>query len=280
MVQPTITLPTPVTETAGPASDRAEPAARPAPRAAAPATRSVNASQPAAPIAAPVPQAAAPVAAMPMNPTPVAPQATPDSMAQPAVPPPPADTTGQAGAEASGNNDMLLAAGGIAALLLALGIGGGYVATRARRRRRVEKRLEIYETVPAQAYAPPAPTREPAAPLPAFSTVEGVADRTVIHDRDTALRIGSDELVPATASAGAVPRTRDERDAMLDRMVADEPSAENPFTSRKARLRRARIILQSREIDARKEADKPFDWRTYKSEARNPAPATPPRVTA
>lgn len=46
--------------------------------------------------------------------------------------------------------------------------------------------------------------------------------------------------MPAVAPADA-----SERDALLNRMVAAAPDAANPFTSRKARRRRARLILQS-----------------------------------
>jgi hypothetical protein len=62
-------------------------------------------------------------------------------------------------------------------------------------------------------------------------------------------------------------------------MVAAEPSAENPFHARKARLRRARIILQTLEQQQKTAAIQPFDWRTYKPSTNHPAPATPPRVT-
>ena len=79
---------------------------------------------------------------------------------------------------------------------------------------------------------------------------------------------------------GPVPQTRAARDALLERMVSAPPDEANPFTSRRARMRRARIILQSREIDQKQEATRPFDWRTYEPSTSHPAPATPPRVTA
>ncbi|RZJ97667.1 MAG: hypothetical protein EOO76_18435 [Novosphingobium sp.] len=182
-----------------------------------------------------------------------------------------------------------------AALLLALGLGG-YAATR--RRRRVEERDEAVVAPPLTAYAEPAPRPvavqpvsaptgglAPEAPLPAFATV---AETTAVP-LATRRAIGEEELVPATHPAtsrsaagldGPVPQSREERDTLLASMVSAAPDASNPFTSRKARLRRARIILQSREIDERDGVNKPFDWRTYKSSTSNPAPATPPRVTA
>ena len=42
-----------------------------------------------------------------------------------------------------------------------------------------------------------------------------------------------------------VPEAFAERDALIKRMVAAKPDRANPFRSRKARLRRARLILQS-----------------------------------
>lgn len=49
----------------------------------------------------------------------------------------------------------------------------------------------------------------------------------------------------ATTTAAVAPASPSEREALLDRMVAAAPDAANPFTSRKARRRRARLILQS-----------------------------------
>ncbi|NLR69575.1 hypothetical protein HGI47_01625 [Novosphingobium sp. ERN07] len=47
-------------------------------------------------------------------------------------------------------------------------------------------------------------------------------------------------IMPTVAPAGAR-----EREALIERMVASAPDASNPFTSRKARRRRARLIMQS-----------------------------------
>ena len=46
--------------------------------------------------------------------------------------------------------------------------------------------------------------------------------------------------LPATA-----PEDYEERSALLERMVAARPDKANPFTDRRARLHRARLILQS-----------------------------------
>jgi hypothetical protein len=72
------------------------------------------------------------------------------------------------------------------------------------------------------------------------------------------------ERVAAPALSGAVPHG-EARLALLDRMVAAAPDEANPFTSVKARRKRARIILQSREV----------------AQQGSPAASTPaaPRVT-
>jgi hypothetical protein len=61
-----------------------------------------------------------------------------------------------------------------------------------------------------------------------------------------------DPVRPATpASTGAVelpvepPRSEAERGRLIERMIAAKPDRANPFTSHKARAKRARLILQS-----------------------------------
>lgn len=55
--------------------------------------------------------------------------------------------------------------------------------------------------------------------------------------------------LPHTGAAVALPRTLpdsfEERDALLKRMIAARPDRANPFVSRRARAKRARLILQS-----------------------------------
>jgi hypothetical protein len=126
---------------------------------------------------------------------------------------------------------------------------------------------------------------EPELQLPAFATAEDMWAEDRAEDRiaepaaqvieptlhpTVAQRIGTEELVPDT---------REERDALLDQMVSAEPDAENPFTSRKGRMRRAKLILQAREYEQKEAETQPFDWRTFSPSTSNPAPATPPRVT-
>ncbi|HQS98128.1 MAG TPA: hypothetical protein PK823_16720 [Novosphingobium sp.] len=64
--------------------------------------------------------------------------------------------------------------------------------------------------------------------------------RTVTSPRPTVAYAPTAATTPAVAPASA-----SERETLLDRMVFAAPDAANPFTSRKARRRRARLILQS-----------------------------------
>lgn len=77
-----------------------------------------------------------------------------------------------------------------------------------------------------------------------------------------------------TLASGPIPIREDRRD-LLETMVAAPPDEENPFTSRKARIRRARLILQHREH--LQTQGKPFDWRTYRPTTRpsTPSPSEP-----
>lgn len=252
-------------------------------RTAAPETTPVT--PPVTPIAAPDPRAAdaiPPVAAPPL--------------AQPAVTPPPA--VAAASPAESDTTSRLTTAAWIAGILAALGFGtAGVLALRSRRRDEEEDYDEAYyeeaqAAEPARFYADgpmiaPAPAAneptgglEPELPMPAYTTVEEkVAEEKVAEPAkaiqptphpSVAQQIGTEELVPDN---------REERDALLERMVAAEPDAENPFTSRKGRMRRARLILQAREHEQKQAEAQPFDWRTYQPSTSNPAPATPPRVT-
>ena len=53
------------------------------------------------------------------------------------------------------------------------------------------------------------------------------------------------------------------RSALIERMVAADPDSNNPFTSSKARRRRARLMLQSMENNRWEDAELSpgFDWR-------------------
>jgi hypothetical protein len=91
---------------------------------------------------------------------------------------------------------------------------------------------------------------EPAGPAPAetvaASQAEVMATPTALRQRD------ADPVRGALPSDGAavdlpasMPETYEERSALLDKMVAAGPDKANPFTDRRQRLRRARLIMQS-----------------------------------
>ena len=67
---------------------------------------------------------------------------------------------------------------------------------------------------------------------------------------------------PVAIPAGPV-ASRDEREALLRRMVAAQPDASNPFTSHKARRKRARMLLASHDLRRQQSSVQPFDFRTY-----------------
>ena len=78
------------------------------------------------------------------------------------------------------------------------------------------------------------------------------------------------EAVPAPLAAEPAPAVMPlpaigDRDALIEEMVAAQPDEANPFTSYKARAKRARIILAARELAESEAAAQPFDWRSYRS---------------
>lgn len=129
----------------------------------------------------------------------------------------------------------------------------GYAFTR--RREEDEDVTQPYETLAYE--APPEPVE--AAPVMAAPVMETPAP------------------VPTTASvlpAGPVP-TGEARAALLEKMVAAPPDDANPFTTAKARMRRARMILNTRNQAIRDSATETFDWRTYKPSLRHPTLGEP-----
>ena len=140
-------------------------------------------------------------------------------------------------------NDLLLA--GLAGAL-GLGAIGLFAATR---RRRVEPDNAMVEYEPVSEPAEPVlapPTPSPSLTTPAF----------------TPLAAWSEPHAPLAQPADNRAMNLN-RDALLRRMVAAEPEANNPFTSGKARRRRARLMLQSLESDRWDDAELApgFDWR-------------------
>lgn len=169
---------------------------------------------------------------------------------------------------------------GIAGLLAALGIAGIGVA--AMRRRRKEP---VYDETPYDD-APDGATIEPLAP----PVQEPYVPVAVSTPERTAAEPDPRPHAPAAAGAAAVlaaarlPQSAEERRDLLGRMADAPPDEANPFTSRKGRLRRARIQLQHRErlVAEREGQGSPFDFRTYSPSVpagrETTAPAVPVRV--
>lgn len=234
----------------------AEPAPKPAPRAERRAPRTAEApragaeqaaASTATPDSVPAP-AAEPIAPVPMK-MPVA--------AQPDAPVAEAPQPDSVRRELDVPDEVIAAS-----VLGVLGLGiAGFVATR-RRRRDEAGYGEVHEADPADA-----PTTS-------------IPDELAVRPQE---RVDAVPAPAATGSAfvmpgGPVP-SGDARERLIDEMVAAEPDEANPFTSAKARRKRARILLQAREHDQRQQATEPFDWRTYRSPTHLD-PTTPPKVDA
>jgi hypothetical protein len=307
--RPTLELPTEAPAPAPPLAPQetaAQPVAEQAPRTPAAASRAAPARNAAERL--PVVRTAAARRSITPQPRPTAPQVAEPAVAQAVSPMPPAASVPLTQSAVPPPAPAVRAASGpggigpgvwIAGLIVLLGAGAAtFFATRARRRRDDEVYDDVYETTPSQIYTAPEPMLAgeptgglvPEAPLPAFTMIEDadIAHATAAPEPARAM-IGTEERVPATAPAaaegpafvmpaGPVPRG-EARDALLKQMADAAPDAQNPFHARKARLRRARLILQHLEHQQEQAAIQPFDWRTYKPSTSHPAPATPPRVT-
>ena len=176
----------------------------------------------AAPAPAPVSEAAPP--AVPAE-VAAAPQVVPAEAAPPEVAAEPVETV-----SAPDWSGVLLPAilGGLAVLALAI---WGFVAIGRRKPADRRAALVIERPVvarrdpePVAASEPPREWPRPTAPVPAPSLAHSGA---------------------AVPLPGKVPESFEERDALIKRMVAAKPDRANPFTTYHARLKRARLILQS-----------------------------------
>jgi len=116
-----------------------------------------------------------------------------------------------------------------------------------------------------------------------------MADDTAVVDPVVAEPIPAEVTVPSAWTPAPIPASPEsfrmpsgpvpigaERDALLARMVAAPPDEANPFRSTKARRRRARMILATRERELAANARAPFDWRTYEPSGKVTEPATVP----
>lgn len=245
---PTIVLPPIVAQSVpAPATDPASPTVEaPTSRAADPKVGRSRIGAASKPVAAQVPRTSARAVA------PLAAEAnTPRAEVAAVIPVPdpnalPADLAGpqvasSQPASSEGSNDLLLA--GLAGAL-GLGAIGVFAATRRRRPIVADDSQDVYEPVSEPASI--VPQRNATLVSPAFSPLP-------------AWREPRAPLVqPAESRALNLNRT-----ALIDRMVAAEPDTNNPFTSGKARRRRARLMLQSMENNRWEDAElvAGFDWR-------------------
>lgn len=126
----------------------------------------------------------------------------------------------------------------LAALLAALGVVllaiWGFIAIG----RRTRARAPTIERPAVAGRAAPEPTIAP----PLAVRPEGV---TPLASPRPAAAGGVAHTGAAVPLPRSVPESFEERDALLRRMVAARPDRANPFVSPKARLKRARLILQS-----------------------------------
>ncbi|CDO37154.1 hypothetical protein [Novosphingobium sp. KN65.2] len=199
---------------------------------------------------------------------------------------PPADAGADVAADAPPADDGSdLPIEGILGLLAAAGIAGaGIMAMRSRRKRVRQPRSRqplpgTYKPAatysPVRASADASASRAPAAaPMPAG----GSAAMASTAAQAPARRAPERKVRAPVTDSGPVP-TGEERHALLERMVAAPPDPGNPFTSRKARMRRARIQLQHREHLQKQGMAQSFDWRSYRP-ATKPSTPTPPLVEA
>ncbi|MGV3511423.1 MAG: hypothetical protein ACO1OX_05400 [Novosphingobium sp.] len=222
-VTPTIVIPTPTaepvtapappvaTETVAPPTAEARQTARPAARATARTVSQAPASdaRTAAANAEPADPAPAPVAVADPVPA-IAPQTATE--ATEAAPVPPAVSQND-------TSDWALPVGAAATLLV---LGGAGIAMR-RRRRAYEEDVDFVPPVMARPTMRPQPERRVAPPMPPVAQPSA----------------------PTVAMTPAMVRTASEREELIERIVAAEPDEANPFHSRKARRRRARIMVQS-----------------------------------
>ncbi|AIT80516.1 hypothetical protein [Novosphingobium pentaromativorans] len=183
--------------------------------------------------------------------------------------------------ENNGNEDSDLPIEGILGLLAAAGIAGaGIMAMRSRRKRVRQPRSR--EAMPGT-YKPASVYRPAAAPASskpatASAAASGPAEMPRAAAPAPASRPLERKVQAPVAGSGPVP-TGEARRELLERMVAAAPDAANPFISRKARMRRARIQLQHREHLQKQGMAQSFDWRTYRPTTK-PSTPTPPLVEA
>lgn len=187
---------------------------------------------------------------------------------------------------------------GVAGGVLLIGLAG-YALTR-RRREDEGDAVEVVVTPTSRTYIDPSyaepatpvvqatPVAEPAkaVPVPVDAFAQADAERvaaqpvavtpvvatpvTLVPDpaaeafaKPVSRRKRTDSPEGVMLREGPLP-TGEERAELLKRMMEAAPDKANPFHTPRARMRRARLILQAREQELREKATERFDWRTYK----------------
>lgn len=233
-----------VATAAAPAARTTSRAARSAPaRVAAPAAVSAAPAISTLPEPIPAEVAEPAIAAVPVT----APAAEAQPAAEPADPIP---------------SDALMLGG----LLAALGLGGAYALTR--RRRRVADETVEFERPVVKQITPVAPSASPA-PV-AFKPL--VADPVAFAAPTPERRIERFAM-----PAGPVPHGTERRE-LIERMVTSPADTANPFKTRKARRRRAEIILHEREDQLQQQARQPYDWRQHETATPEVKPVRDPAL--
>lgn len=210
---PPIVVPEAASATPGSEGAAAERVFNAAPVRTAPRqTRSAPSSASASSRTQPAPVTATPIPPVAVEPA-LAPIAAPSDL-EPAAATPPPPAVGTVGADDDAADWAIPV--GAAATLLVLG-GVAFAATRRRR---------VWE---ADAdFVPPVVERPGMRPA---------VERPVVVAREAA--------APSLFATPTAAMSAGERADLIDRMVASSPDARNPFTSAKARRRRARLIVQS-----------------------------------
>jgi len=161
----------------------------------------------------------------------------------------------------------------LAGLLAALGLGGiGLYAARRRRRQPDEIEPAIVAREPAPVITPraPQPMPSPTFDAPAFVAPAMALRPTASQNGLGIPRPAWQEPRRADAAPNSAHASQLNREALLKRMVATTPDANNPFTSAKARRRRARLMLQSMDNQRWDDTELApgFDWREQARGAR------------
>lgn len=267
MIQTVPAAPVAVAEAEPSASAAAAPAARTTTARRATATRTATTTA-AAPVAASAAAPSAPVAAEPV----LAPVPDPVAATDPAVAP--VATVKPVNPMPS---DALIFGG----LLAALGLGGAYALSR-RRRRPQDEAVEFERPVvtPIVPVAPSATAPAPFKPLVTAPRTPAIAQQ-IAGERLTSpiasAPVAERRIERFAMPTGPVPQG-DERDALIEQMVDAPADKANPFTTRKARRRRAKIMLASRESELKQQARQPFDWRQHETATSETTPARDPAL--